>query len=65
MDLCHSVPKIPPTKGDNKTVANLQFEMAINNPYKYTSDDILFQVFAHRNDLAKSEYKEKKMLFSL
>ena len=55
--------EIPPTKGDNKTVANLQFEMAINNPYKYTSDDILFQVFAHRNDLTKSEYKEKREVF--
>lgn len=47
--------EIPPEKGDAKTVANLQFEMVMNNPYKYTSDDVLFTVFAERNDIPESE----------
>lgn len=55
--------EIPPTKGDGKTVANIQFEMISKNPYKYTSDDILFQVFAERTDLTKSEYKESREQF--
>ena len=37
--------------------------MVSKNPYKYTSDDILFQVFAHKNDLTKSEYKEAREQF--
>lgn len=53
----------PPTKANTKTVANLQFEMISKNPYKYTSDDILFQVFADRNDLTKSEHKEAREKF--
>ena len=57
--------EIPPSKSDAKTVAFLQFELISNNPYKFTSDDILFQVYANRNDLIKSEYqKEREQFFS-
>ena len=45
----------PPVKGDVKTVANIQFEILSNHPYKLTSRKVLFQVFADRNDLPKSE----------
>lgn len=54
--------EIPPAK-ESKTVANLQFEMVSKNPYKFTSDDILFQVYADKNDLTKSEYKEARVKF--
>lgn len=47
--------EIPPVKGDDKSIATMQFEMITKNPYKYTSDDVLFSCFATRNDLAKSE----------
>jgi hypothetical protein len=52
--------EMPPQKSDAKTVANIQFEIISKNPYKFTSDDVLFQVFADRNDLTKSEYKEAR-----
>ena len=55
--------EVPPTKGDAKTVANIQFEMISKNPYKFTSDDVLFQVFADRNDLTKAEYKKARTQF--
>lgn len=55
--------EIPPQKGETKTVANIQFEMVSKNPYKFTSDDVLFQVFADRNDLTKKEYKEAREQF--
>lgn len=55
--------EIPPVKGDVKTVANIQFDMLIKNPYKYTSDDVLFHVFAERNELTKSELKEAREKF--
>ncbi|HEY1055362.1 MAG TPA: DUF6157 family protein [Emticicia sp.] len=57
--------EVPPIKGDTKTVANMQFEMISKNPYKYTSDDVLFQVFADKNDLTAAEYEEaRKQFFS-
>jgi hypothetical protein len=52
----------PPAK-DKKTVAEMQYELIAQNPYKYTSDDILFQVFADRNDLTKAEYKQAREQF--
>lgn len=48
---------IPPAK-EKKTVAEMQYELLANNPYKFTSDDIFFQVFADRNDLTQAEYEK-------
>jgi Family of unknown function (DUF6157) len=44
--------EIPPLKGDDKTIANLQFEMIVNNPYQYTSDDVIFQGYAVKNKIS-------------
>src|SRR5690606_14100392 len=46
-----------------KTVAEMQYDLLAENPYKFTSDDILFQVFADRNDLTKAEYAEARRQF--
>lgn len=46
----------PPSKGSRKSIAEMQYELIANNPYRYTSDDILFQVYADRHDLVKAEY---------
>jgi hypothetical protein len=53
---------VPPSK-DSKTVAEMQYIMVSKNPYKFTSDDVLFQVYADRNDLTKSEYKAAREEF--
>lgn len=55
--------EVPPVKGDKKTVANIQYDMISKHPYKYTSDDVLFQVFAEKNDLHKNELKEARAAF--
>jgi hypothetical protein len=55
--------EVPPVKGDAKTIANMQFDMVHRHPYKYTSDDVIFQVYADRNDLTKKEYKEARAQF--
>jgi len=52
--------EMPPIKEGQKTVANLQFDMLYENPYKYTSDDILFKVFAIRKDFSKEELEEQR-----
>ena len=53
----------PKSKGENKTVAEMQFDLIVKNPYKYSSDDVLFQIFADRNDLTKEEYKSAREQF--
>ncbi len=55
--------EIPPLKGNAKLVANMQFDIVSKNPYKFTSDDVFFQVFADRIDLAESEYEESRKQF--
>lgn len=43
----------------------MQYELLAKNPYKFTSDDVLFQVFADRNDLTEAEYEQaRKQFFS-
>ena len=53
----------PLSKGDKKSVAEIQYDLIVKNPYQYTSDDILFQVFAERNDLPPAEYKQAREQF--
>lgn len=56
---------MPPTSQGRKTVAAAQFELIRDNPYKYTSDDVLFQVFADRNQLDPAAHDEaRKQFFS-
>ena len=52
----------PPSK-DKKTVAEIQYDLIAENPYRYTSDDILFQAFADRNDLVEAEYQQAREQF--
>ena len=52
----------PPVK-DTKTVAEIQYDLIANNPYMYTSDEVLFQVFADRKNLAAEEYKQAREQF--
>jgi len=54
--------EMPPVKG-TPSVANMQFDMLYENPYKYTSDDVLFEVYADRNEIPKSERKHAREIF--
>ncbi|MGH2643215.1 MAG: DUF6157 family protein [Chitinophagaceae bacterium] len=57
--------EIPPVKEGAKTVANIEYEIIKRHPYKYTSDDVLFQVYAEKNDLTKQELPDaRKQFFS-
>lgn len=55
--------EIPPLKGQARSVANIQFELLHRHPYQYTSDEIVFQVFAEKNDLAKPEWEKARAQF--
>ena len=54
---------IPPTKSDKPSIAEMQYALLVKHPYKYTSDDIFFQVFADRNDLTVQEYDSARAKF--
>ncbi|MCF0074452.1 DUF6157 family protein [Dyadobacter sp. CY261] len=57
--------EVPPMKGDTKTVAGIEYEMISKHPYQFSSDDVLFKVFAERKDLTENELEEaRKQFFS-
>ncbi|HEY1045092.1 MAG TPA: DUF6157 family protein [Bacteroidia bacterium] len=53
----------PVSKKESPTVASMQFEMIQKHPYQYTSDEIIFTVFADRKDLSDSERPQAKIEF--
>jgi hypothetical protein len=57
--------QIPPVNANAPSVATIQFELISQQPYAFTSDEIIFHVYAIRNDLAASDYAiAKKEFFS-
>ncbi|MCJ7935863.1 MAG: DUF6157 family protein [Chryseobacterium sp.] len=54
--------QIPPDKKE-KTQACLQYEKIIKNPYLYSSDDIIFEWYALKNDISQSEKHEARNIF--
>jgi Family of unknown function (DUF6157) len=54
--------EVPPLKDGKETIASLQFDLC-KDPYRYTSDEILFKVYARRNDLTEAELDEARIQF--
>lgn len=52
----------PPCKA-KKTIAEYQYELIAMQPYRYTSDEVLFLVYAERNGLGKEEYPAAREKF--
>lgn len=57
------VAQVPPLKGEKNSMANRQFDMVRQHPYQFTSDDVLFEVYAQKQDLAKSQKEEARSIF--
>ena len=53
----------PPLRGGKKSIANYQYELLKDHPYRYTSDDLFFEVFARRNDLPAAELEAARRQF--
>ena len=53
-----TVAEIPPTK-EPRTAAQIEYEMLIDKPYKYTSDDVLYESNGHRRGLSREEFFAK------
>ena len=55
----------PPSRVKKPSIAELQYNLLVNNPYTFTSDDILFKVFAKRTNIPKEAYpKAREDFFS-
>lgn len=54
---------VPPVKGDKRTVAHIQFEMIRKHPYRFTSDDVVFGVYAEKNGLTEAAYSQARQQF--
>ncbi|MBN2731469.1 MAG: hypothetical protein JXR26_03465 [Balneolaceae bacterium] len=54
-----------PPERSRKTNVRMQYELISENPYKYTSDDLIFDIYTKRHDIpdAKRE-KERETYFS-
>ena len=55
--------EIPPDKKSGKTIANIQYELISENPYKYTSDDVLFKCYAIKNSVTDAALKASREKF--
>lgn len=58
-----AIAEVPKPKGSVKTAALLQYEMIAKHPYKFTSDDVLFLVYATKNDLSRAAHKNAREVF--
>lgn len=63
VDCKATVGQAPALNKGQKTVAYRQFELLAPKPYQFTSDEVLFQVYADKNDLTENEYTEARQAF--
>jgi hypothetical protein len=54
--------EVPPV-GAKRTVAALQYELLSTHPYRYTSDEVLFEVHAVRNGIADDARESARAVF--
>lgn len=55
--------EVPPVKVNTRSVANMQFDLVSRHPYRFTSDDVLFRVYAERNNIEGAELKHAREQF--
>ncbi|HLR26291.1 MAG TPA: DUF6157 family protein [Fodinibius sp.] len=54
--------EMPPERG-RKTIVRMQYEMISENPYKYTSDDVIFNVFTKKHSIPEEDKAEEREKF--
>lgn len=58
-----NVAETPTPKNGRPTIASMQFEMISKNPYRYTSDDVIFSIHAERKSLEQND-EQREIFFS-
>jgi len=60
-----SIAEIPKSNNNTPSIPVLQYEMIANNPYRYTQEDVLFEVFATRTGIQEEmKQVEREKFFS-
>lgn len=56
---------VPPEKAGQMTVATIELEMILKNPYAFTSDEVLFKVHSLKKEVPDSDFgREWEQYFS-
>lgn len=55
--------EVPPPRGNTPTVASLQYDLIAADPYRRTSDDVLFEVYALRQGIPEEEQADARAGF--
>lgn len=64
-DDCRAAAGTPPPERPEPTVAQLQFAMIHGSPYRYSSDEVIFEVYAARQGIPAEEREARRAeLFS-
>lgn len=50
---------VPVAKGDRKPIHVLQYELLSNNPYTYTHEDLLFEVYIRHQSISEDVLQER------
>lgn len=52
-----------PPQRKRKTVVQMQHEIIANHPYEFTSDDVLFSIFAEKNGISASQKADERVKY--
>ncbi len=55
--------EIPVVKNGQKTVAFMQFELIAPHPYRYTSDELIFELYTRKNQIPAQRREEEEAHF--
>ena len=56
---CKAAEGIAPPDKAPKTAARIEYDMLIDTPYRYTSDDVLYESNGHRRGISREDYFSK------
>ncbi|MGO3152643.1 MAG: DUF6157 family protein [Galactobacter sp.] len=55
--------QIPPSSDSGPSIAELEYQLLSEHPYGYTSDDLLFEVYALRHGIPDADREESRTEF--
>lgn len=53
----------PVSKKEKKTAAEMQYDLIARHPYTFTSDEVVFRIYAEKKELLPSEYEQAQSDF--
>lgn len=55
--------EVPQARGGKKTKAVLEYEMIANHPYRYTEEDLAFEIYAVLHDIPRAKWPTERRKF--